>query len=260
MNSQKLLLLAGLAAWMAQSPSSSVSAAGLEQLPYGPKTLESDLGVGLWAWPMPLDYDGDGDLDLLVGCPDKPSNGIYLFENPGKANKAKMPVFKAGRRLAGAPQNLQVSYVNGEARILKPGFEYVDFRENNFSKTQKIHPQSNPHRGGVRANMWRYVDYDGDGDQDLVVGSGDWSDYVWDFARDAQGVWHNGPLHGYVYLMRNSGTDKAPKYEAAQRIQAGGNDIDVYGWPSPNFGGGPMHGEARPEDAASRRPLQGRRR
>ena len=27
-------------------------------------------------------------------------------------------------------------------------------------------------------------DYDGDGDQDLIVGVGDWSDYGWDAAFD----------------------------------------------------------------------------
>ncbi len=51
--------------------------------------------------------------------------------------------------------------------------------------------------------MWRYVDWEGDGDQDLVVGIGDWSDYEWDHAYDAQGRWRNGPLHGWVYLIEN---------------------------------------------------------
>lgn len=56
---------------------------GLTQLAYNHPGLVVDLGVGLWAWPVPWDTDGDGDWDLIVSCPDKPSNGVWLFENPG---------------------------------------------------------------------------------------------------------------------------------------------------------------------------------
>ncbi len=63
---------------------------GLQQLRYGNPGLAVDLAVGLWAWPMPMDYDGDGDLDLLVSCPDRPSNGIYFFENPGGGGTGKL--------------------------------------------------------------------------------------------------------------------------------------------------------------------------
>ena len=59
----------------------SAPARSLEPLPYNNPGLAVDLGVGLWAWPLPCDADGDGDFDLVVSCPDKPSNGIYVFEN-----------------------------------------------------------------------------------------------------------------------------------------------------------------------------------
>ena len=68
----------------------------LERLKYNHPGLVVDLGVGLWAWPLPMDFDGDGDLDLVVNCPDKPSNGVYFFENPG----GKFPVFKPARRIS----------------------------------------------------------------------------------------------------------------------------------------------------------------
>ena len=85
--------------------------------------------------------------------------------------------------------------------------------------------------------MWRYVDFDGDGNHDIVVGAGDWTDFGWDHAYNTMGEWKNGPLHGYVYLIHNTGTDRHPSYsETPRRIRAGGGDIDVYGWPSPNFG------------------------
>src|SRR6056297_1075819 len=90
----------------------------LRPLAYNNPGLEVDLGVGLWAWPMPMDYDGDGDMDLLVACPDKPSNGVYLFENPSQDPDLKSPVFKPGVRVGKAGHNMQVSYVDGQPRIL----------------------------------------------------------------------------------------------------------------------------------------------
>ncbi len=210
----------------------------LQPLKYNNPGLIVDLGVGLWAWPMPMDYDGDGDIDLLVACPDKPSNGVYFFENTTQDPKVKMPIFKPGVRLGKAGHNYQVSYVDGKARILKPGYEFTHDKKTgkfNFDKATKIYPKSNVHQVGVRGNMWRYVDFDGDGDQDITVGVGDWSDYGWDHAYDAQGRWRNGPLHGYVYTIINNGTDAEPKYATPKRIKAGGGDVDVYGGPSPSF-------------------------
>ena len=73
----------------------------LVQLEYNNPGLIVDLGVGLWAWPIPCDADGDGDFDMIVSCPDKPSNGIWLFENTsGDTSKTKMPVFKPARFLS----------------------------------------------------------------------------------------------------------------------------------------------------------------
>ena len=211
----------------------------LAPLTYNNPGLKVDLGVGLWAWPLPMDYDGDGDMDLLVACPDKPSNGVFFFENGTQDPKDPRPVFKPAVRLGKTTHNFQVSFVDGKPRILKPGYEFPrdsSTGQFDFSHPVKIYPRTNVHDRNVRANMWRYVDYDGDGDQDLIVGVGDWSDYGWDAAFDRNGDWNNGPLHGYVYLISNQGSDKKPVYaDQPTRITAGGSVIDVYGWPSPNF-------------------------
>lgn len=208
----------------------------LQPLKYNNPGLVVDLGVGLWAWPMPVDYDKDGDLDLLVACPDKPSNGVYFFENPSQNRQQSRPVFKPGVRLGPARSNLQISFVNGRPRILCEGREYPEFLKGNFDTTVSVYPNAQFHDGNSRARMWRFVDYDGDGDHDLIAGIGDWSDYGWDHAYDSRGRWRNGPLHGWVYLIENLGNDDMPAYsDNPIRLQAGGGVIDVYGWPSPNF-------------------------
>jgi hypothetical protein len=209
---------------------------GLERLKYNNPGLVVDLGVGLWAWPLPMDFDGDGDLDLVVNCPDKPYNGTYFFENAnGDTAKNKMPVFKPGRRISKGLQNVQVSYVDGKPRVLSPGTEYPDFLTSGLEKGKKLPLPANIHPNKVRANMWRTVDFDGDGRLDLIVGVGDWTDYGWDNAYDASGKWTNGPLRGFVYFIRNTGTAEKPAYDKPVKVNAGDKGVETFGWPSPNF-------------------------
>lgn len=205
----------------------------LERIKYNHPGLTVDLGVGLWAWPLPMDFDGDGDLDLVVSCSDMPYNGLYFFENPG--GDSKMPVFKPAVRVSQGAGNIQVSYVDGKPRVMTPGKEYPDILASGLAKPANLPVGPDVHGAKVRANQWKYADYDGDGLVDLIVGVGDWADYGWDNAYDSQGNWRNGPLHGYVYLLRNTGTADAAQYAAPVKIEAGSKPVDVYGMPSPNL-------------------------
>jgi len=219
-----LLLAAALGA--APAP-----AAEARRLGFNNPGLAVDLSVGLWAWPLPMDVNGDGRLDLVVSCPDKPYNGTYIFENTG--SDPKIPLFKPGVRISRGASNISPSYVDGGVRVLGPAAEYPDFARTGLEKPVKLPLPANVHPAKVRANQWKYADYDGDGRCDLVVGVGDWTDYGWDNAFDASGAWTRGPLHGYVYLLRNKGGDGPAAYEAPVRLEAGGKPIDVFGMPSP---------------------------
>ena len=214
----------------------SAAEPGLERLRYNHPGLVVDLGVGLWAWPMPCDYDGDGDPDLLVACPDKPYNGVYLFENPG-GDSRKFPVFRPARKLAPATANMQISYVGGKPRFLDQSTELVDFLKTGDAQKAKLTlPEPiDPQWKNIREKQWRLFDYDGDGQHDLVIGLAPWDEYGWDDAFDKTGKWTRGPLHGFVYVARNNGTDAAPVFEKARKLEAGGKPIDVYGRPSPNL-------------------------
>lgn len=209
------------------------SGAGLERVRYNNPGLTVDLAVGLWAWPLPMDFNGDGKLDLVVVCPDKPYNGTYFFENIGASPNS--PLFKPAMRISKGAQNVQLSYVDGKAHVTSVGAEYPDFLQSGLDKPVKLPVANNFHKGKIRANQWRYVDYNGDGKTDLIIGIGDWADYGWDNAFDAQGRWKNGPLHGFVYLFRNRGTNEKPVYADPVKIEAGGRPIDGFGMPSPCF-------------------------
>ena len=207
----------------------------LTRIKYNHPGLAVDLGVGLWAWPLPMDFDDDGDIDLVVSCSDKPYRATVLFENPG--GDKKTPVFKPAVKLGGPRGNCRVSYVDGEIRITTPGREHPDFRNTGLDQSVPIPTDSTLHKfpGKLRANQWSYADYDGDGAADLIVGTGDWSEYGWDNAFDDAGNWKNGPLRGRVYVLRNEGSNKQPKYGPSEEILAGGKPVDVYGMPSPNL-------------------------
>jgi hypothetical protein len=209
----------------------------LDRLPFNNPGLVVDLGVGLWAWPVPCDADGDGDFDLIVSCPDKPSNGVYLFENTtGDTAKNKLPVFKAARRLGATTTYLMPSYVDGKLRVLSPGAEYPNFERTGIAERVALGVKNGFYlpegkaRGGprLRHNQWRMVDFDGDGRQDIVVGIEDWSFYGWDNAWDSEGVWQNGPLHGFVFVFR---AKEDGSFEGPTKLEA----VDTFGCPSPNF-------------------------
>jgi hypothetical protein len=214
----------------------SLPAFALEPLYYNNPGLVVDLAVGLWAGPLPMDFNGDGNLDIVVSCPDKPYNGLYVFENvSGDTAKNKFPVFKRARRISKGVQNAQISYVDGKPRVLTPAAEYPDFLKTGFDQPKKIPLPANVHPNKVRGNFWSYVDFDGDGALDIIVGADDWTDYGWDNAYDASGKWTHGPLRGFIYFIRNTGTTEQPVYAPPVKIMAGDQPIETFGWPCPNF-------------------------
>jgi hypothetical protein len=239
------LLLASALLFGANRPAGAQSdAAALTRLPYNHPGLSVDLGVGLWAWPVPCDADGDGDFDLIVSCPDKPSNGVWLFENAtGDTTKNKLPVFKPARKLSSTVHYVMPSYAQGGLRVLTPGFEYPNFMKTGLAEKVKLpiaakfhQPQGLQPKGPkMRHNQWRYADYDGDGALDLIVGVEDWSYYGWDDAWSQSGTWMNGPLHGWVYWFRNRGSTAKPSYAEPEFVMTEGGRVGTFGCPSPNF-------------------------
>lgn len=232
------LLLGALA--LLSAPTIRADDSGMAKLAYNNPGLLSDLGVGLWAWPLPMDFNDDGLMDLVVACTDKPSNGIYVFTNTGEIDPGThLPVFSRAQRIGAADRSPQISYVKGRPVVTSAGKVYPDFKRSGFDQPVVLGDPAKIHLepGNIRANQWKFVDFDGNGVQDLVVGIDFWGNYGWDDAWDAQGKWKNGPLRGYVYLLRNRGTDAAPDYAPPEKIlTTDGKPVDVFGMPSPSFG------------------------
>ncbi len=203
-----------------------------EKVRYNNDSLVVDLGVGLWGHAFPVDFDGTGRNSLLVASSGLPSNGIYLFSQES-SQEGPLGVFSPGRRLDAARRNLSCSYVNGSWLLADSENAYPDFAKTQFKNPVSIAFKEEVYAG--RDNQRRFCDYDGDGITDLVLGTSDWRDYGWDNAFSDKGEWTRGPLHGYVYIARNKGSNDAPEYGKAFKVEADGKPIDVFGTPSPCF-------------------------
>lgn len=202
-----------------------------DRLTYGRDGVRGRLAVGLWSHPAPMDFDRDGNMDLVVSCADRPYNGTYLFRNL-QTNAA--PLFDRARWLGPGKKDMVAADFNGDGAtdLVVSGGYYSDVRNNGMSAWVPVTLARNYHVG--RDDLWSPVDWDGDGLIDLLVGVSDWRDYGWDDAFDERGRWTRGPLHGYVWFHRNSGTNQRPTYEAPRLLTAGGTPIDQYGSPAPN--------------------------
>lgn len=207
------------------------------RMPYNNPGATSYLGVGLWAWPMAMDFDGDGDLDLVVSCPDTPHNGTYLFENATpKGERNARPVFRKARRLGSGFGNTVLTAYRGRPVVTRPGHVVWNPKKDIAEKGERVNgllPNVHPNR--VRGNTWRFVDWNGNGHEDLLIGVGDWTEYGWANAYDANGKWTNGPLRGRVYVCRHEkGEGPDAEYAKAEPVLlADGTPLEVYGNPMP---------------------------
>ncbi|MBA3438517.1 MAG: VCBS repeat-containing protein, partial [Pyrinomonadaceae bacterium] len=202
-----------------------------ERITYGRAGVRGKLAVGLWAHPAPVDMDGDGDTDLIVGCPDRPSNGIYLFKNIGSNDK---PLFDRAEWLGPGKKDLVAADYNGDGFVdlVYSGGYYSDVARNKLTRPVVIDLKRDYHIG--RDDLWYPADWDGDGKIDLLNGVSDWRDYGWDDAFNEKGEWLRGPLHGYIYFFRNTGSNEKPQYAAPVLLKADNRTIDQYGSPIPN--------------------------
>lgn len=206
----------------------------LTRISYRNPDLLVDLGVGLWAVPFPVDYTGNGQNDLLVGSGGRPYNGIFYFE--GISDEQGPTVFQKAKKLSAstASYNMQISHIDEDSWIItEPGKAYPDYKNTFLDDGVDIPFEPDFYIG--RANQWKYFDYNGDGNLDLIIGASDWRAYRWDDAFTEEGEWVNGPLRAFVYWVENLGTDEKPQYGSAKKIMAGEKPVEVYGMPSPNF-------------------------
>lgn len=193
---------------------------------YNNSDLVVDLGVGLWGIPIPTDYDGDGITDLIVSCPDKPYKGLYLFRNIGTLDK---PLFDKAKLInEKGYNNIKISVVDGEEYVLSAGKEWTNFNKKRYSAPKEI-----TYTGEVlgatykksRSNMWSYVDWEKDGDIDILVGTPITSSFP---APDKGLPWSRSPIKGLnILYFENIGTNSSITFADPKQLLFRGKDLNI---------------------------------
>ncbi|MBU8540642.1 M10 family metallopeptidase C-terminal domain-containing protein [Falsiroseomonas tokyonensis] len=184
------------------------------------------LTLGTYAAPALVDFDGDGDLDLVTGQ----QNGTFLaFRNTGTSTE---PVFTALTGVNNPFNGLDVGNFSsptfgdfdgdGDFDLISGDTvaRLVAFRNTGTSTAPvfvALSGSDSPVTGidvGAAGSMPTLVDFDGDGDLDLVVGS------------------DSGKLTAY----RNTGTTTNPSFTLLTGADNPFNDIDVGTFSAPSFG------------------------
>ena len=201
-----------------------------------------------------VDWDSSGGQDLLLSSWDACYDGKVCLRRQIGKNTDGTPIL--------GPEET-VKNVHGYVTAVKDGdgFHLVStsrlrseiyFYPNvgisgkpQFSTPQILELDADWIKGNEFIHLARFIDLDGDGIPELLVGTDCWDDYwpnglEWsDFgyrAYDAANRWLGGPLRGYLYSFKNIGTASKPVLERGKPVMAGDNPLEVYGQLAPAFG------------------------
>lgn len=193
--------------------------------------------------PFVVDWDGDGHKDILTSMQSVPERQTYVFRNTGNSMANG---FEKARGLGTATggESKQVIDVDGDGRpdLVRPGGYYPDFINNKFTKWVTIHWPSDSATGTILSESktvnWYIADWDNDGKKDVIAGCGWWGDYGSDYgidgSYDANGNWTSGPLRGWFYLFRNTGSNQQFVLQPPVQLKTtAGVNAEVYGYACP---------------------------
>lgn len=222
-------------------------------LAYHPSLRTANLTGAIISCCDVVDWDGDGGRDLLVSSWDACYDGVVRLFSETATDDDGAPRVGTGTVVDG---------VSGFASVVAEGGNFGLLTASRLRKDlwlfANIGPRSAPRFGapfkipldadwlhdGELLHRAVFADIDGDGKQELVVGTDFWGDYWPDGLEwfeegytpyTAEGEWRGGPLRGHLYVFRNAGTSMQPVLGRGRPLLVDGHPIEVYGQAAPTF-------------------------
>lgn len=227
---------------------------GAHALSYHPEVTTAAVAGRIITCVDVVDWSGTGSRDLLLSSWDACYDGRVFLRRQTGTHADGTPVLGAEEEVEG---------VRGYVTAVPDGDIFHLVSTSRLRNTIHLYPNTGtpgapafgapvvlePHADWVKGNEYfhlaRFHDLDGDGVPELIVGTDCWDDYwpnglEWNDhgyrAYDAAGRWLGGPLRGFLYAFRNTGTPAAPVLERGRAVLAGETPLEVYGQLAPAFG------------------------
>lgn len=236
---------------------------GDRALRYGPEVTRAAVGGRIITAVEVVDWAGTGGRDLLLSAWDTCYDGRVFLRREIGQNPDGTPVLGAETLVEGvrgyvtAVRDGDLFHLVSASRMRRTILVYPNIGEPGaprFGTPVVLTPEADWRRRSEYLHLARFVDIDGCGTPELVIGTDSWEDYwpnglEWNDhgyrGYDAAGRWLGGPLRGHLYAFRNTGTPASPVLERGRLLMAGDSPVEVYGQLAPAFGD--FTGRGRPD-------------
>lgn len=227
---------------------------GSEVLHYHPQVESAAVAGRIITCVEVVDWSGTGTRDLLLSAWDPCYDGRVFLRRQIGTHGDGTPILGEEELVEGvrgyvtAVADGDVFHLVSASRMRKQIYLFPNVGRKGapeFGEPVRLNLDADWVKGNEYFHMARFHDIDGDGVPELIVGSDYWDDYwpnglEWNDegyrGYDDAGRWLGGPLRGFLYAFKNTGTLANPVLEKGSPLIAGETALEVYGQLAPAFG------------------------